>query len=318
VAAGLGFLEIGSDLAGSIRIPSHFCGIYGHKPSLDLVPLRGHIPPPPGVTPGPTDLPVAGPMARSADDLLLELGVLAGPDAPESVAYEWRQPAPRRARLREYRLGYVVDDPFCPVDAPMKEVLSTAIEGLRSAGVHLSEGWPAGVDPHSLHEHYAWLLAAFLSPTVSEDAFKRMQRAVESGAGDPWVTGTTGSHRDWLRRSADRLTARAIWQDYFKTHDAFLMPVSFVPAFLHDHRPMDRRRIATNGGERAYGDMSKWISFASLTGCPATVAPIGRTRDGLPVGLQIMGPFLEDATPIQIAALMADVTGGFVPPPEFA
>jgi amidase len=290
--------------------------VYGHKSTLDVVPMRGFIPPPPGTPITPAELPVAGPLARSAGDLLLALEVVGGPDAPESIAYGWSPPAPRKTRLADYRIGYVVDDPFCPLDGPVKDVLSHAIELLRASGAQLAEGWPAGVEPTRQHETYGWLLAAFLSQTMPDAAFEKMQRAAAAGAGDPWVRGTAAFHRDWLRQSAERLKARAIWQDYFTDHDAFLMPVSFVPAFPHDHSKMSARTLATADGKRPYADLGKWISFATLTGCPATAAPVGRTRDGLPVGIQIMGPFLEDATPIDLAAKIADVTGRFVPPPD--
>ena len=96
------------------------------------------------------------------------------------------------------------------------------------------------------------------------------------------------------------------------------MPVTIVAAFPHDHREMSARTLATAAGPRPYTDLAIWSSFATLTGCPATAAPVGRTKEGLPVGMQILGPYLEDATPIDVARKMADVTGGFVPPPDFA
>ena len=115
LAAGLGFLEIGSDIAGSIRLPSHFCGVYGHKSTLDIVPQAGHIPPPPGVLPSPAVLPVAGPLARSAADLLFELGIVAGPTGDDARAYRWALPKPRKSSLSQYKVGVVLDDPYCPV-----------------------------------------------------------------------------------------------------------------------------------------------------------------------------------------------------------
>lgn len=281
-----------------------------------MVPLRGHIPPPPGVPPSPAELPAAGPLARDARDLLLALEVLGGPDSPEATAYRWKMPAPRRKTLREYRIGYVVDDPFCPVEAPVRDVLAKAIEALRRGGARLAEGWPAGVDPAAQHANYGWLLGAFLSQTLDDGDFEAMREAARH-ARNPWLEAQTASHRDWLRRSSLRLQARAIWQYWFRDHDAFLMPVTIVAAFPHDHREMSARTLATAAGPRAYTDLSTWSAFATLTGCPATAAPVGRTRDGLPVGMQILGPYLEDATPIDIARRMADVTGGFVPPPDF-
>src|SRR5216110_2526647 len=131
-------------------------------------------------------------------------------------------------------------------------------------------------------------------------------------AHDPWTQGMTALHREWLRQSSRRLEARARWQDFFRTHDAFLMPSAFVAAFPHDHQPdLGQRRL----GDRPYTDVARW-SFASiLTGCPATATPAGRTTDGLPVGLQILGPFYEDATPIDLAERLGEVLGGFARPP---
>ncbi|MBV9879522.1 MAG: amidase, partial [Gemmatirosa sp.] len=147
LAAGLGFLELGGDLAGSLRIPAHCCGVYGHRPSAGLVPTRGHIPPPPGVPDVPNELSAAGPLARDANDLRLALAVLGGPDTPDALAYRWTMPAPRRARLADYRVGYVLDDPFCPVDASVQTALASAVDALRRSGVRLTEGWPDGVAP---------------------------------------------------------------------------------------------------------------------------------------------------------------------------
>jgi amidase len=114
------------------------------------------------------------------------------------------------------------------------------------------------------------------------------------------------------------MAARAVWQEYFRTHDAFLMPTAFIPAFPHDHsQPIDKRIIPTPEGPRHYTDLAFWISFATLTGLPATTAPVGFTRGGLPVGIQIVGPYLEDATPIDVAGRLADVIGGFRVPKSY-
>ncbi|MCI0390223.1 MAG: amidase [Acidobacteria bacterium] len=314
LAAGLGFLEIGSDIGGSIRIPSHFCGLFGHKPTLDIVPLAGHIPPSPGLL-APAELPVAGPLARSAEDLLLELDVVAGPAPEEAVTYRWSLPKPRKTKLSEYKIGFAIDDPYCPVDSAMKEVLAGAIESLRKAGAQLSEGWPKGVNPQAMYDNYMFLLSAILNAGLPEAAIKGMLTAAESGVKDPWVLGATTRHLDWRRQTEQRFRARAVWREYFKNFDAFLLPVNFVPAFPHDHKPdLISRKLATAEGERNYIDQSRWICFATLAGCPATVAPVERTKSGLPVGIQIMGPYLEDATPIDIALNMDKVFGGFTPP----
>lgn len=319
LAAGLGFLELGSDIGGSIRTPCHFCGIYGLKPTLNLVSDEGHIPPPPGQIQAILDLPVSGPMARSAQDLRLELEIIAGPGPEEARAYHWRLPSPRGSRLKDYQIGYVVDDPFCPVSPEVKEVIVATIAALREEGVTLKQGWPEGFDPRAAFDNYLWLLAAFFSPVTSAAELAILRKSLESRFGyyaRTWLAGNQSSHKEWLGKSALRLRARAVWQKYFETHDAFLMPENIVPAFPHDHNlTFFERTVETSAGERLYADMLRWICFPTLTGNPAAVAPVGRTKDGLPVGIQIMGPFLEDATPIHIAGLMADAAGGFVPPP---
>jgi amidase len=131
--------------------------------------------------------------------------------------------------------------------------------------------------------------------------------------------GSLSSFSDWQQRNFRRLGYRARWQAYFQELDVFLSPVAFTPAFPHDHsEPQENRQIPTSAGPRPYYDMFKWIATATLTGCPATVAPIGSTSAGLPVGLQIMGPFWEDATPIAFAEALAKEIGSFTPPPGYS
>lgn len=324
LAAGLSYLSVGSDIGGSIRVPAHFCGVYGHKPTLNVVPQRGHIPPLPGDPPSPLgrlNLNVAGPLARSATDLKVALTILGGPDADEAIAYSWSLPPARGARLTDYRIGFVLDSSSCPVSSDMKEVLVEGIEALRKAGVHLEEGWPTGVDPAEQYNTYRFLLLSIGASSLSDDQLEELRaRAVHQDGSREAIQALaqTALHKDFQAASNDRMAARAVWQEYFRTHDAFLLPTAFVPAFPHDHRERSQRTIKTPEGARSYDDVLFWISFATLAGLPATTAPVGRTREGLPVGMQIIGPYLEDATPIDIAGRMADVVGGFQPPPGFS
>jgi amidase len=320
LAAGLSYLSVGSDIGGSIRIPAAFCGLYGHKPSIGLVPLAGHIPPPPGLPPfPPPELPVAGPLARSAADLRLLLEVLGGPTGDEAKAYRWSLPAPRRASLPEYRVRYVIDDPICPVTAEVRRLLQDAVAALREGGAKVEEGWPTGVDAAAQLETYLYLLfQAIPSPAEEKEAMRKA-----AAAGDPIarlnVAAFEDDHQASQARRSRREAARAVWRDFFATHDAFLSPVTFVPAVRHDpSQPQEMRRISTPEGERSYFDLIRWIGIATMTGFPATAAPVGTTAAGLPVGIQIMGPLLEDATPIDLAGKLAALLGGFRPPPGFA
>jgi amidase len=291
LACGMGFLELGSDIGGSIRTPSHFCGVFGHKSTIDVISDEGFVEPP-NTSGSPDRLSVNGPLARSPRDLLLGLQIAGGPVGVQRIAYSWKLPPARGAQLRDYRIGYVLDDPFCPVAPDVRQQLEKTIDALRKAGARLQQGWPAGMQIKEWYGAYFTLLGSAVLPN------------------DPTL------HRAWGMAVGAQKTARRCWADYFRDHDAFLMPVDFVTAFPHDHSPdMMSRKIATPGGPRPYLDMLKWIFHATLTGNPATVCPVGRTPDGLPCGIQILGPYLEDATPIDVAGRIAGLTEGFVAPP---
>jgi amidase len=319
LAAGLGYLSVGSDIGGSIRVPSHFCGIYGHKPTLDLVSQRGQQPGGSPTAPGfSTLLAVAGPMARSANDLHAALKVLGGPEGYEAKAWKWELPPPRAKSLKDFRVGYVLDDLIAPPTSDRRAVLEKTIETLGRAGAKMRPGWPAGFQPSALLDTYRYMLFAFeasISPPNVQEAQKQTLEKIAGRA----AADALGSHPYWQAENLKRLRFRAQWQSYFDEVDVFLSPVTFTAAFLQDQsEPQDERVVATPGGPRKYMDGLNWIGPATLTGCPATVAPAGLTEAGLPVGIQIMGPYCEDATPITFAELLAQEIGGFKPPPGYA
>jgi len=318
LATGMGFLETGSDMGGSLRTPAHFTGVYGHKPSLDLVPTFGHIMPPPTSQLWTNPLVVMGPLARSADDLALSLLAIAG---PEQAALRWTLPAPRKTRLSEYRIGCMLDDPFCAVDPEVKEVLQQAVDALRGAGVQVVEGWPEGVSLPASFDLYLFMAGGLQGNAVSPEQRAQFNELVRQGnTQDPYILGVTASHYEYTLKDQQRLIQRARWQHYFRSFDAFLCPVHFIPAFPHDHRlPRNTRSLVTSDGStRAYNENMKWVSPATLAGLPATAAPVGFTRRGLPVGIQIIGPYYEDGTPIDVARGLTELVGGFARPPAYA
>ncbi|MHA2287389.1 MAG: amidase [Promethearchaeota archaeon] len=321
LAAGLSYLSFGSDIGGSIRIPAHFCGVYGHKPSLNLVSMHGHIPPPPGVKLPPGDLAVAGPLARSAADLKLALNIIGGPDSIDSIAYSWTLPPARGSCLKDYRIGYILDDPLCPVTSDVKKVLTQAVEALQKAGVVLEEGWPKGVKPMIQYDTYLSLLYSTYAHQLQDDKIDEVRKQAmnkDNFFGSRLAEAWIAPHKYYQRAHMMQIRARTIWQRFFSTHDAFLLPTAFISAFPHDHsEPIINRCLTTSEGRRSYNDLLFWISFATLTGLPATTAPVGLTNGGLPVGIQIIGPYLEDATPIDLAGEITDIIGGFQPPTDY-
>ena len=266
-------------------------------------------------------LAVAGPLARSAADLRAALEVLGGPDGDEARAWRWSLPPARGARLADYRIGYVLDHPRCPVSPEVGDALAATIEALQKAGAQLTEGWPAGVNVEEQLDTYYTLLIARYTPAVREDQVSSLRQRAANQDGSylaRYALAATASDAYMRTIETRRRQARAVWQAYFRTSDAFLLPTALVPAFPHDPAGNALMRVlATPRGERPYADLCFWISFASLAGLPATTAPVGLTPGGLPVGIQIVGPYLEDATPIDLAGRFADIIGGFRPPPGF-
>lgn len=301
LATGLGALTMGTDLSGSIRVPSHFCGVYGHKPSLGLISMDGVQPGPWDGSPGlPMDIAVAGPMARDARDLALSLGVLGGPSGDDANAWTWRMPPPRRTRLKDVRIGYIVEDPIAPIASDVRKPYEALVSALQKTGATMTKGWPKGIDLQAASETYGFLLMALVTADLNGNRRSNFD------------------HARWLRETVHRFAFRAAWQQYFESHDVFLLPSYFTAAFPHDHsQPIEKRVLETPEGKRPYiQNAAYWISMASLSGLPATVAPIGQTDGGLPVGIQILAPMWEDATSIEFAALLSEVSDGFIAPPE--
>jgi amidase len=214
VAAGLTGLELGSDIGGSIRNPAHYCGVFGLKPTHGVVPVRGHIPGPPGSLSTP-DLGVVGPLGRAADDLALALDVLAGPSPEAAVGWRLQLPAPRHSTLTDYRVAAWVDDPYCPVDAEVGGLLQGTVEVLGAAGVKVDQE-VRPVDLAEADRNYQQLLAAAICngvPAETFDGLATMAGQLDAGA-DSFVArqvrNLTQRARDWnsANEQRHRLQAR--------------------------------------------------------------------------------------------------------------
>jgi amidase len=257
-------------------------------------------------------------MARTAEDLEAALRVLAGPEPPDSVAYSWHLPAPRHDQLRGFRIGYLLEDPVAPVSSEVKPALESAVKALEKAGAKVQRGWPEGFSFSDFFSTFMFMLSAFTQSVSPPEEQARQRDWYAKNPSDPFAAGALADFSSWQARNLKRLAFRALWQAYFQDVDAFLLPALPVPAFPHDHSEQSTRVLVTPEGKLPYlQSMMSYMSVAVLTGCPATVAPAGKTAKGLPVGIQIVGPYLEDATPIRLAGLLAKENGGFTPPPGY-
>ncbi len=313
LAAGYGALSMGSDIGGSLRIPAHYCGVYAHKPTFGLVPSRGHTPPPFPALPGSVDLAVIGPMARSADDLERLLDVIAGPDErDDAIGYRLALPPARHEHLRDYRVLVLDTHPLLPSAASVRAAIDVLAERLAKAGVKISRDSALVPDLAAGAGLYVRLLFSFLAANWQPEDYAGVERAAAAldpkdlSLGAELARGATLSHRDWIAADHRRAGLRAQWRALFQTFDAVICPNAPTPAFPHDHTAdQNARHIAIDGENYPYMNQLVWPGVATAPGLPATAAPIGLSPEGLPIGVQIIGPWLEDhAAPSRLAALI--------------
>jgi len=323
IAAGLSALEVGSDIGGSIRVPAAFCGIYGHRPSETLLPRSGQFPFPP-LPNAAVVMGVQGPLARSAEDLELALGVLAGPEVGEDVAWKVTLPPARREHLRDFRVAMLPPIPWLPVDEQINAGLHDLAGRLAKLGAVVKETQPDGLgDQREYHGFYRTLLSAVTGARVDPET-RRQRIAAFRAAGDDLslaaARGLEGSAGDYLLWHGRREQHRAAWRAFFREWDVLLSPAINVLAYPHIDRafPADNSDLTltftVNGRSVPYLHGLCYPALSNVPGQPATAFPLCLSREGLPIGLQAIGPYLEDLTPIRFTALLAREIGGYRKP----
>jgi amidase len=315
LASGMTPLEVGSDLAGSIRIPAHFCGVFGHKPSRTLVSFRGHIPGPPGTESQP-DLAEGGPLARTAGDLALLLKVIAGPGQREKKSWALAMAPSRIKSLEQARVGLWLSDPLCPVDQELTDGYQQLARKLEGRGALVSEAKHDLLNLAHILPPYFNLLGSLLSASLNKSQRRQMKwialmekwlhlfGPVTAHIGE-YGRGANQPHYQWVAWNETREKMRAQITTLFDEFDVLLTPITPTAAIVHDHsKPVFKRRITVADQPRAYMDQFCWIALATLLGLPATSVPIGQTRNGLPFNVQVIGAPGMDLTTIRFAELL--------------
>jgi Asp-tRNA(Asn)/Glu-tRNA(Gln) amidotransferase A subunit family amidase len=299
VAARLSACDVGSDLAGSIRIPAHFCGIYGLLPTAGRVPNAGHFPPPAGPMSAHETF---GPVARCVDDLTLMFSVLA--NEPGNVELNRDEPA-----LRACRFAWYTDDGVAPVTTETKQAVAATAQALRAAGLLGVAARPPGVE----RAPELWL--AFFARAVQrqmcamyagreELAGPSAQGMLQRGADEPRRT-LDDYLNVWFER--DRLRAELL--AWMETTPLVVAPVGSVPAFPHG-----ALKVSVDGR-----DVSTWRAFSyaqtfNVFGLPAVSVPVARSTDGLPIGVQIVGRPHAEREVLTAARVVEATLGGWYPP----
>lgn len=297
VAAGFTSFEIGTDIGGSVRVPSHFNGVFGLKPSFGVVPQRGYLDHVGGGTTD-ADINVFGPLARSADDLDLLLDVLAAPPPEQRGAWRVDLPPARPTTAKGLRVALWADDSACAIDTEYRSLIEAAAQSLADQGADVVESRP--------RVSFAEQSALFLT----------MVTAAIVPSFPPESQALGGTHADWLRNNVSRAALVRTWSEWFERDgaDVLICPVSPTAAFEHNQEgDFFSRTTTVNGATRPYTDNIGWTGLIGIVGLPSAVPPIGRTSLGLPVGVQVVAPYLHDRQAIAVARLL----GTYTPPPGF-
>lgn len=308
IAAGFVPLDIGSDLGGSIRGPAQFCGIYGHVASGGIIPLRGHA-----LTGRKArfDLSCPGPMAHSARDLDLALGVMAGPDDDEAVAYRLDLPPPRTQTIAGLRVLVLDEHPMVPTDPQVRGAVQLAAAAFRENGAAVSPARGIIPDVAELTRIYLRLLGGAIALGMSRDDQDAL--AVQFCEADPAsvsglrLYGMLASHAEWLEANETRVKLCWAWKDVFRDYDLLVCPAISVPALSNEQT--SQATILVDGKPFNREDSVVWTAMGNTGRLPATVVPVSTTQDGRPLCVQIIGPYLEDRTTIAAAAMLAAILG---------
>lgn len=308
VATGMTSFELGSDIAGSIRWPSQATGVFGHKSSQGLVPMRGHIPPAPFYVDEP-DLVVAGPLARSARDLRLVLSVLSD------------QPVPPIRPLRgHWRVGVLTEAPGVRTARDAAAAVEMAADALARHGAEVGRVEAPFPFTEVWHAYLLQLCRMHHASRPSRDRNRWAARAGEFTAADEspaaWLARTAATPDSVLLAALDdRKRWIAATLPFFDRFDALLMPPASTAALPHDPRGYEERPYVVDDHVRSIFEITAWIAPATVLHLPATTAPVMRNAEGLPCGVQILGAPGADATTIAIAESLEEALGGFVAPP---
>jgi amidase len=277
LASGMVPLEFGSDIGGSIRIPAHYCGVYGHKTSYGAITLEGHAFP--GTDGADIPLAVVGPLARNTDDIALTL------DLVSDIAL----PRPRHRKLADFRLLVVADNAFAMADDSIVQAVSEVAAACESAGASVSYDSDLLPDLAAMHGEYIKMLLSVLALR------------------DPSQDQLMPKLPLWFDMLDAQARCRRQWRALFEQFDAVLAPVSGTTAFAHDPNGMEGRMLTIDGKDAPFAAQFGWIGIATYPGLPAISAPVGEDADGLPIGLQIIGDYHRDHTVIELARLIGQL-----------
>lgn len=308
LALGFCALGLGSDYGGSIRVPAHFCGIVGLKPTWGTIPGTGHLPPGPGAAPPPlAHMATIGPMARYVDDLTLEYNLLRGPHPSTPYTVPTLPAEPDRVNLKQIAVAYFTDVGTVPVAAEIRAATESAARALAKLGMTVEHKVPPIKDAARIWADYANADGGALTREMLAGkehlSRERMRRALLAPM-------PMKSAAEFFRIAMERDLMRVQLQHFMKRHRVIIGPPFCITAFEHGALEVDIDGKKFNLFEANWPAL--WVNCAGL---PAAVVPAGLDRDGLPIGVQIVGRAFEEETVLAVAKALEQELGGFKQPP---
>lgn len=321
LAAGLTAMETGSDIGGSIRNPAHFCGVFGHKPTWNLLWMRGHSPP--GDSRSTPDISVIGPLARSAEDLQVAFEVMAGPDPIAGRGLKLDLPTLADPSLRGLKIGVWAEDDHCPISQDVRRAIDKVAAALKDAGAQLDHDARPGFTTEHSHRTYQELLQATLASRMPDAEYDGLKQYVnnldpkDDSESARTLRAQLATFKSWTAANDDRNHLRWHWHEFFNDFDLMLMPIMPTAAFPHDHRKAGDRTLLIDDLERPYFDQVFWAGLTGVSYLPSTVIPTGLNDAGLPIGVQIVGPEYGDLLTIGAARALEQAGFAFTAPPAY-
>lgn len=296
VSSGFTPFEIGSDLNGSVRIPAHYCGVYGHRTTHGIVSFRGHVPGEPGDLSVP-DLSVVGILGRSPKDLSMILDNIVGP--VEENRKGWTVTLPEPKEDKKYKVLAWLDDEFCPIDLEMKKVYMDLVEKLKQTNISVDIAKPQNYDLEEFSRlqitisgcvvcsSLTWFQSILTRIIIFALSFNRSNKVTRSKL--YFLKGMLFSHRKWEVTNEKKLQLQKKCRNIFNEYDIILAPVAPWTAFPHQQTSWEKIKIVTDNVKRDYTEHVPWTSIATVLDLPATSAPVALSETGLPINIQVIG-----------------------------
>ncbi len=321
LAAGLTGIETGSDIGGSIRNPAHFCGVFGHKPTYEMLWMRGHAPP--GDVRSSSDISVIGPLARSARDLDTAVRVMAGPNEISARGMQLNLPEWRGRSLRDLKVAVWKNDEQAPVAQEVEARVELVCQALGDAGARIDEDARPSFTSQNSHDTYQNLLQATMAMRMPDEDYEGLKEHVakldpnDNSQGAKVLRAQVSSFKAWGQSNELRHHLRWSWHEFFKQYDVLVTPIMATPAFEHDHGAFGDRKLMIDNQERPYFEQVFWAGLTGVAYLPSTVIPTGLNDAGLPIGVQIVGPEYGDLVTIGVAEELENIGFKFTPPPNY-